>query len=1282
MRRGWREVLAILAASAIGTLGPLAAFAGARAGEDAPQRVGLTIDLSWSVPVAPEKKLALEAPAQDVLLEFTDGRGLEAAAWPWDFDHSPSGPGDPGPIEAGAWRLGSEPSGHVRMRIEAGLESVLAVRRGDQIIRLPIAAVLERPQAVALESGLSVTLERVPWDALAIDFGPGAEQGVAEPGAAVAVTIGYNILQVDATEVTVRTTAVLRAIGKQDPLWHFEQRELLPANRLDPPARIWSVPAPAIEGTYVLEVEAAWEPAGTREGSRLGRLIRRRRPTGGAASTSRRVVLAVVAPQADRGPASLLDTVAPPRETEVDAFDLSRVRNTRFSAWGRTATATGGSAWEPPAEILAMATRREKERDWLRSFISKAGAEPARLGSAELSGLAWSAVALRAAPRPDRPHRLSVAVTGGDPSGLAVFLIDPGAPDRRPRVLLDACGAEGPAKDAVPPTLDWILWPGSTEPLLILINRNPASDVTIGSVKLVELEPQADAPTPPPAQSESRKVGLQLAGRDALERFAVVPEPGLEDTLAEAKNLATYLTTCGASFVVLPERLEDRSRRRRLAGRLSEDSTGPDRLDMVLRVLHRQGAAAWVEPDFERPDSFPELPPPGSAEATQQGLARLGAAGQSDGDAYQPLHPRVRDALKRRLVEALGDRSGRPGFSGVLVRLGRGPTLLGTPDTGIDDETYARFVRETFGPEVASEVPGLDVSKPERFALRAKYLAGVGRMPWLTWRSRAVASLYAELNDAVRKASPRGVLALATPSLEDGPVGAEARRVDLAGLAPSHAWRSMGLDLEQWPRGPEAPVLFRGTGLSSDDLSRDLAAHPDLDAQLQAFPRRGFLLHAESSSSVGEGAGAPRLAAMASDSGKAGSVDAPMAHAVAALDARWVVLTATAVAGREDRVRRFSEAFRRLPAVEGPISAASVEARDSGVVVRTLPDSGRTMLEIVNDTPYAIRLAGVLKGEPSAAVEDLGRRLKLAPQPVEGGRQLVLDLTPFTVSVVRVGAEGATFEKPTLYPPEPELARMETRFQDLSAQLASLNRGLADPLVEPPNAGFEQEPAKGSTGGPGASIPGGWKLDVGARGGATASVDEEHRHAGARSLRVDSPQSAASVLSGEFSPGAGTSMLVQAYLKGDKAQTVRVWIEGERQGRPYVRRSEVSVSTDWRPMVVRASDIPPGGLGSARIRFESTTPGTLWVDDVKILGEIAPKSVRLNAQRTLLAALQAFRERRYAEFARLADSHWARHPGLLALIRGGPPAELSTARPPPREVAPAASALPDDRTLR
>ena len=49
-------------------------------------------------------------------------------------------------------------------------------------------------------------------------------------------------------------------------------------------------------------------------------------------------------------------------------------------------------------------------------------------------------------------------------------------------------------------------------------------------------------------------------------------------------------------------------------------------------------------------------------------------------------------------------------------------------------------------------------------------------------------------------------------------------------------------------------------------------------------------------------------------------------------------------------------------------------------------------MQIANDTPYPIRLSGVLDAPAAAAVEDLGRNLRLVPQAVAGGRQLVLDL--------------------------------------------------------------------------------------------------------------------------------------------------------------------------------------------------------------------------------------------------------------------------------------------------
>ena len=72
------------------------------------------------------------------------------------------------------------------------------------------------------------------------------------------------------------------------------------------------------------------------------------------------------------------------------------------------------------------------------------------------------------------------------------------------------------------------------------------------------------------------------------------------------------------------------------------------------------------------------------------------------------------------------------------------------------------------------------------------------------------------------------------------------------------------------------------------------------------------------------------------------------------------------------------------------------------------------------------------------------------------------------------------------------------------------------------------------------------------------------------------------------------------------------------------------------------------------------SPGTLWIDDLHVIGEATPKAVRLNAQRTLLAALQAYRVaalRRVRTAVQLALGTAPQHPGRRAGQTR--PAELS-----------------------
>ena len=577
------------------------------------------------------------------------------------------------------------------------------------------------------------------------------------------------------------------------------------------------------------------------------------------------------------------------------------------------------------------------------------------------------------------------------------------------------------------------------------------------------------------------------------------------------------------------------------------------------------------------------------------------------------------------MAEALAPRRKRPSLTGLLVRLGPGPTLLGGPDTGLDDATFARFVRETFEAGTGQEVPGLGTTDPGRFAARAQFLAGSGRMPWLTWRSRGIAALYAELAEAARGAAPGAVLAVATPGLDDGPAGAEARRVDLAGLAPSYAWRAVGLDLEAWPGGAGGPIVLRGVGLSTDDLAHDLATSPDLDAHVAARPARGLLLGADDDRpGRGPGRGVdrpPRGGHGRVALGRADGRGAGRRRGDGARPGR-----ARRALGRPvgDRRRRPGGARPPVrPRLPRPPRLGDDRAPPGPAAVRRGgPDASRRLVHLPGaGQRHALPDPARDRADrpPSAPVDDLGRGLRLVPEVVAGRSHVVLDLPPFGVAAIRVGAPKVELGSVTPYPSEAVIAGMKARYDELSGQLARLNgRPAPGEGSGPPNPGFEPGPSRvvELAVSQGAAAPGGWQ--VAGDPANTVEIDPQHPHSGRSSLRLDARVPPASAVGDRFTPSVQSSLTVQAWLRADRPDAkVRVWIEGEAAGRPFVRRSELSAGPDWAAMAVRVADLPAEGLDNVRLRFEMMTAGSLWIDDLGIAGETLSEPERLNAAQRL-----------------------------------------------------------------
>ena len=141
--------------------------------------VRLTLEVNWGAQ-ANDVGSTVGAPDGDgsttdreLILELSEGRVIDAVPWPLEAARSdagsPSAPaGDgPGPGPNGSWRLGKEPRGRLRVRVEAPLDAGVIVRGGEQLrVTLPLLAILEKPQHTPPQSPLVVSVERLAWDSL------------------------------------------------------------------------------------------------------------------------------------------------------------------------------------------------------------------------------------------------------------------------------------------------------------------------------------------------------------------------------------------------------------------------------------------------------------------------------------------------------------------------------------------------------------------------------------------------------------------------------------------------------------------------------------------------------------------------------------------------------------------------------------------------------------------------------------------------------------------------------------------------------------------------------------------------------------------------------------------------------------------------------------------------------------------------------------------------------------------------------------------------------------
>ena len=687
-----------------------------------------------------------------------------------------------------------------------------------------------------------------------------------------------------------------------------------------------------------------------------------------------------------------------------------------------------------------------------------------------------------------------------------------------------------------------------------------------------------------------------------------------------------------------------------------QDPIRKDVLEVVFRMFDREGLTLIPAVQFAAPLAELEaLKRQSPAQAV--GIDLVGADGRSWSERaapnqglapyYNPLHPRVQEAMLgvvRELAERYGEH---PSFGGLAVQLtADGYSQLPGPDWGYDDETVARFVHDARID--AREAKRLLADDSKRFGMRAELLGGTLKPAWLEWRAEQLVSLHRRMQEAVQ-----GNLVLLGGSLFESSTALRGLRPALPrrtqiddvllsfGLRPqAYAAGSGVIFVRPYRIGPPQVESLRGV-----DAELNLA--PDVDqlfattagssaALFHHEPVRTRVESFDEQSPFGKANTYTWLISQFSPSGDRNR--RRFVHSVAVQDAQslfdggWLMPL-----GQEDALGDFVSTYRQLPAA----AFLPLKEPSEPVTIRTLTREGQTYVYFANDAPWRVRMQIAVEAPAAVRVERLGPARKLPPLLRESGgtANWTLDLQPFELVAAKFAAPNVRFVRPRVTLDEAVRAALTKRIGDLSTRVAALANPMPLPILT--NPGFEAPVA-------GDQIPG-WTL--GKLANTAGVVDADLQRGGKQSLRLTSGGARASVRSATLDPPTTGRLSVSLWLKiadNNRQPVVRLAVEGRIDGADYYRFAavggtglgQVALAENWAQYIYQVDDLPGKGVSDLRVRFDLMGAGEVWIDDVQVFDLSFSESERVELSKLVSLAEYKRSVGEYAGCLQLLDSFW------------------------------------------
>jgi hypothetical protein len=855
-----------------------------------------------------------------------------------------------------------------------------------------------------------------------------------------------------------------------------------------------------------------------------------------------------------------------------------------------------------------------------------------------------------------------------------------------------------------------IFWPRTKTPVLLLLSLKPEASATYGRVKLY----RSTGPLAPRLDRSSENRRLVAAWLDkplfpemfsATEARDLATTRSLDDwrTFYEgATRLAEYLAHAGYNAAVVPALCEGSTiYPSQLLEPTPKYDTGvyltsgqdplrKDVLEVLFRVCDRAGIRLIPSLQFDAP--LPELEVLGRNDPRHGvGLELVDHEGRTWHERnstagglapyYNPLDPRVQQAMANVTREVASRYGHHPSFGGIAVRLSpRGYALLPHAAWGFDDRTFASF---TAAQGIADVGSGDD-----RFAQRARYCAAAGREPWLAWRAAQMTALYTQLAETVRAAKPDAALVLAGHDMLDSEALRQALRPTLqtkpANDRVREALLEIGIDSKGLDKQNGIVLIVPNPVIPHDTIDPQIAWDEGGVAQLRAqLPQQGTLMFREpitrrlptfdAVSPFGRENTYTWIAAQISPSGAANRKrwieSISRGEPSILLDGGWMLAR-----GQEHELSDLLATYRSLP----PAAPAEAPAETTQpIAIKTYPGAEKTTALVINRTAWPIAVKLLVDARPRVSVTPLGPALKAPPLSVKRSE------VAWVFELPAYGAVSGVFDQPDVkltiaelqLPPalEPKLV---ADLQEIRARAAALKNPQTMTVI--PNAGFEEAaPREGEIAG--WLFARGDGINVQAAGGGFRDS--------AKALQVTSRGAEVWVRSHPIAAPRTGRVAVWVRLRTptpEQQPLLRLAIEARRGRQPYYRYATVGAGSSailadrWAPFVLQIDDLPRTGLDEFRIGFDLMGPGEVWIDDIEIYDAsfTADEQVRISQQ--IAAADYHLRTSKTAADSHVRTDHLAAAANLLEGY--WPRFLLQHVEPPPlvEPEAPAATPSPSN----